>query len=83
MLDATEKNFLRQLRNLPPYFLNQIFLDSENKKASESSIFRAFEEAQAGFEPARTGVADHCLTTWLLRHFLKMYIKLSRNWRMW
>ena len=25
-------------------------------------------EAQTGFEPVRTGVADHCLTAWLLRH---------------
>lgn len=24
-------------------------------------------KAQAGFEPADTGVADHCLTSWLLR----------------
>ena len=26
------------------------------------------KEAQTGFEPVDTGVADHCLTTWLLRH---------------
>ena len=26
------------------------------------------EEAQTGFEPVDTGVADHCLTAWLLRH---------------
>ena len=26
-----------------------------------------FKEAQTGFEPVDTGVADHCLTTWLLR----------------
>ena len=25
------------------------------------------KEAQTGFEPVRTGVADHCLTAWLLR----------------
>ena len=25
-------------------------------------------KAQTGFEPVDTGVADHCLTTWLLRH---------------
>ena len=30
--------------------------------------FQSFEEAQTGFEPVDTGVADHCLTTWLLRH---------------
>ena len=29
---------------------------------------RGFLEAQTGFEPVDTGVADHCLTTWLLRH---------------
>ena len=28
---------------------------------------RAYQEAQTGFEPVSTGVADHCLTTWLLR----------------
>ena len=28
------------------------------------------EEAWAGFEPAHTGVADHCLTTWLPRHII-------------
>ena len=32
------------------------------------SYFQGLEKAQAGFEPADTGVADHCLTTWLLRH---------------
>lgn len=26
------------------------------------------KKAQTGFEPVDTGVADHCLTTWLLRH---------------
>ena len=27
-------------------------------------------EAQTGFEPVNQGVADPCLTTWLLRHIL-------------
>ena len=26
------------------------------------------QEAQTGFEPVNQGVADPCLTTWLLRH---------------
>ena len=30
-------------------------------------FFEVFKEAQTGFEPVDTGVADHCLTTWLLR----------------
>ena len=34
-----------------------------------------FKEAQTGFEPVDTGVADHCLTTWLLRHIFNNYIK--------
>ena len=37
-------------------------------KSSEIKHFRAFNKAQTGFEPVGTGVADHCLTTWLLRH---------------
>ena len=40
---------------------------SNNKKASRK-LFRLIKEAQTGFEPVDTGVADHCLTTWLLRH---------------
>ena len=31
-------------------------------------FFEVFKEAQTGFEPVDTGVADHCLTTWLRRH---------------
>ena len=31
------------------------------------TFFGVFLEAQTGFEPVDTGVADHCLTTWLLR----------------
>ncbi len=36
-----------------------------NKKACK---IQTFKKAQTGFEPVDTGVADHCLTTWLLRH---------------
>ena len=32
-------------------------------------FFEVSKEAQTGFEPVDTGVADHCLTTWLLRHY--------------
>ena len=39
-----------------------------NKKP-EKFFFRFVKEAQTGFEPVDTGVADHCLTTWLLRHY--------------
>ncbi len=35
-------------------------------------FFGVFQEAQTGFEPVDTGVADHCLTTWLLRHIIKL-----------
>lgn len=38
------------------------------KKNLESSRLSKNLEAQTGFEPVDTGVADHCLTTWLLRH---------------
>ncbi len=31
------------------------------------SVFKAFLEAQTGFEPVNQGVADPRLTTWLLR----------------
>ena len=36
--------------------------------SNEKFFFRFVKEAQTGFEPVDTGVADHCLTTWLLRH---------------
>jgi hypothetical protein len=37
------------------------------KQKNQKKIFW-IKEAQTGFEPVDTGVADHCLTTWLLRH---------------
>ena len=40
------------------------------KKEMHFSISHILEEAQTGFEPVDTGVADHCLTTWLLRHLI-------------
>ena len=40
------------------------------------SISHILEEAQTGFEPVDTGVADHCLTTWLLRHPIQLYEKV-------
>ena len=41
---------------------------SGQEKTPETISFRGLSgEAQTGFEPVDTGVADHCLTTWLLR----------------
>ena len=34
------------------------------------NISPALAEASTGFEPVDTGVADHCLTTWLRRRIL-------------
>ena len=43
---------------------------SGQEKTPETISFRGLSgEAQTGFEPVDTGVADHCLTTWLLRHY--------------
>ena len=39
------------------------------KNPRNTKFLRLFSEAQTGFEPVDTGVADHCLTTWLLRHY--------------
>ncbi len=36
------------------------------------------KEAQTGFEPVNQGVADPCLTTWLLRH-ISSEINYSKN----
>ncbi len=33
-------------------------------------FFHFPQEAQTGFEPVNQGVADLCLTTWLLRHVI-------------
>ena len=38
------------------------------KRTRKTLIFRAFREAQTGFEPVHQGVADPRLTAWLLRH---------------
>ena len=38
-----------------------------SKNPEKLMFFEVFKEAQTGFEPVDTGVADHCLTTWLLR----------------
>ena len=46
-----------------------IFLqNAATKKIPKTLNFRDFREAQTGFEPVNDGVADRCLTTWLLRH---------------
>ena len=39
-----------------------------SKNPEKLMFFEVFKEAQTGFEPVDTGVADHCLTTWLRRH---------------
>ena len=45
-----------------------IFLqNAATKKIPKTLNFRDFREAQTGFEPVNRGVADLCLTTWLLR----------------
>ena len=44
-----------------------VLYDDKYEKTSETFISEVFLEAQTGFEPVDTGVADHCLTTWLLR----------------
>ena len=41
----------------------------EKEKSRKTSV-SGIEEASTGFEPVDTGVADHCLTTWLLRHII-------------
>ena len=42
---------------------------SGQEKTPETISFRGLSgEAQTGFEPVDSGVADPCLTTWLLRH---------------
>ena len=43
----------------------------DKKKLRKQYVSEALlREAQTGFEPVDTGVADHCLTTWLLRHIV-------------
>ena len=37
-----------------------------SKNPEKLMFFEVFKEAQTGFEPVDTGVADHCLTTWLM-----------------
>ena len=39
----------------------------KSKNPENLMFLGVFKEAQTGFEPVDTGVADHCLTTWLLR----------------
>ena len=45
----------------------QVMIKPISNKKNQKKIFW-IKEAQTGFEPVDTGVADHCLTTWLLRH---------------
>lgn len=53
--------------------------DDKKRKATKTLNFRAFREAQTGFEPVNNGVADRCLTTWLLRHILYEVFKLASS----
>lgn len=46
----------------------------KQRNTPKATSFGVFQEAQTGFEPVDTGVADHCLTTWLLRRILLLYI---------
>ena len=54
----------------PPKYFRSIFKRNKRKTPKNQQFFEVSEEAQTGFEPVSTGVADHCLTTWLLRHIL-------------
>ena len=58
----------------PPKYFSRIFRNifkrNKRKTPKNQQFFEVSEEAQTGFEPVSTGVADHCLTTWLLRHIL-------------
>lgn len=47
-------------------YFSELYNTKYNKKRKPLK-YRVFLEAQTGFEPVDTGVADHCLTTWLLR----------------
>ena len=47
-----------------------------SKNPEKLMFFEVFKEAQTGFEPVDTGVADHCLTTWLLRLTQIVYLDL-------
>lgn len=49
--------------------LKMLFL-RKSKNPENLMFLGVFKEAQTGFEPVDTGVADHCLTTWLLCHSL-------------
>ena len=46
--------------------MRDVRIEYKKEKSGNGEILRLFK-AQTGFEPVRTGVADHCLTTWLLR----------------
>ena len=52
---------------LPPYFFRQNYRILKKIKSLENLDFLGFLRGADGFEPVDTGVADHCLTTWLLR----------------
>ncbi len=51
-----------------PFFAEVV--DQHCAKKGSEIIIPDPVEAQTGFEPVDTGVADHCLTTWLLRHII-------------
>ena len=56
-----------------------IFLQAlKNKRTRKTLIFRAFREAQTGFEPVHQGVADPRLTAWLLRHDYKIWYRFVK-----
>ena len=56
---------------------------SGQEKTPETISFRGLSgEAQTGFEPVDTGVADHCLTTWLLRrtlYYITIFSKICKH----
>ena len=87
MISSWWKTFPRQkllfLCRLPGGFgtltLKKRAPQGAHKKPLRLQISRVSLEAQTGFEPVRTGVADHCLTAWLMRHIQFWWLQRESN----